>query len=225
MEMAAHPNSRFAAPMINNPVLDDEVDNPEGVPISAIIFGGRRARTMPLVFQSFNWIHGVYVGATMGSEMTAAANGDVGEVCRDPMAMLPFCGYNMGAYFGHWLRLRKQLRRPPKIFHVNWFRKDAQGEFLWPGFSDNLRVLEWIVDRCHGRVYAEETPLGWMPSADDICIDGMEGYSREKLAAALAFDVEGWKREVLQQDELFLTLHADLPLELHFQRELLIARL
>ncbi|HEY5893860.1 MAG TPA: phosphoenolpyruvate carboxykinase (GTP) [Chthoniobacterales bacterium] len=224
-EKAAHPNSRFAAPMTNNPVLDDEVENPQGVPISAIIFGGRRATTMPLVFQSFNWIHGVYVGATMGSEMTAAAAGGVGQVRRDPMAMLPFCGYNMGAYLGHWLRMRKQLRRPPKIFHVNWFRKDAQGEFLWPGFGDNLRVLEWIVNRCHGRVYAEETPLGWMPSADDIRIDGLEGYSRERLAAALAFDVEGWKREVLQQDELFLTLHADLPLELHFQKELLIARL
>ncbi|HEY5753307.1 MAG TPA: phosphoenolpyruvate carboxykinase (GTP) [Chthoniobacterales bacterium] len=224
-EKAAHPNSRFAAPMTNNPALDDAVDDPQGVPISAIIFGGRRATTMPLVFQSFNWIHGVYVGATMGSEMTAAAAGSVGKVRRDPMAMLPFCGYNMGAYLTHWLRMRKQLRQPPKIFHVNWFRKDAQGEFLWPGFGDNLRVLEWIVNRCRGRVYADETPLGWMPSAEHICIDGIEGYSREKLASALAFDVEGWKREVLEQDELFLTLHGDLPLELHFQKELLIARL
>jgi phosphoenolpyruvate carboxykinase (GTP) len=222
---AAHPNARFTAPMANNPVLDSAADDPAGVPISAFIFGGRRATTMPLVFQAFNWIHGVYLGATMGSEMTAAAAGGLGQVRRDPMAMLPFAGYNMGDYFGHWLEMRKEFTRTPKIFHVNWFRKDENGKFLWPGFGDNMRVLKWIIDRCHGEVYAEETPLGWMPNAEDISIEGIEGYDQDKLRAALAIDVQGWKREVLLQDELFINLSADLPKELLFQRELLIARL
>jgi phosphoenolpyruvate carboxykinase (GTP) len=224
-EPAAHPNSRFAAPMTNNPALAPEAHDPNGVPISAIIFGGRRATTMPLVYQAFNWVHGVYVGATMGSEMTAAAVGGVGQVRRDPMAMLPFCGYNMGDYFRHWLVMRKHLAQPPRIFHVNWFRKDAQGQFLWPGFGENMRVLKWIVDRCAGRTGAHETPLGWVPGARDFDLSGMENFAPEQLDRAQQINVEEWKREVISQDELFLKIYADLPKEMIFQRELLISRL
>ena len=224
-EIAAHPNSRSAAPMANNPALAPEANDPKGVPISALIFGGRRATTMPLVFQAFNWIHGVYIGATMGSEMTAAAAGTVGQVRRDPMAMLPFCGYNMGDYFRHWLRMRKMLKRPPKVFHVNWFRKSKEGKFLWPGYGENMRVLKWIVDRSHGRVNAYETPVGWMPEPDDIDMKGLSDYDPKDLAEALSVDMEEWKREVLSQDELFFRLYSDLPKELIFQRELLISRL
>jgi phosphoenolpyruvate carboxykinase (GTP) len=223
-QKAAHPNSRFCSPMTNNPVLDPRADDPEGVPISGIIFGGRRSTVIPLVFQAFNWIHGVYVGATMGSETTAAAAGAVGQTRRDPMAMLPFCGYNMGAYFGHWLKMRKTITRPPKIFHVNWFRKDSAGQYLWPGFGDNMRVLKWIIDRCRGRLGADETPLGWMPAASDIDLEGM-AYDRKRLEEALSIDVEDWKKEVLAQNDLFDRLKDDLPVELHYQRELLISRL
>jgi phosphoenolpyruvate carboxykinase (GTP) len=224
-EKAAHPNSRFAAPMANNPALSPEANNPDGVPISGIIFGGRRATTLPLVFQAFNWIHGVYVGSTMASETTAAAAGAVGQVRRDPMAMLPFCGYNMGDYFRHWLRMRKSLQRPPKVFHVNWFRKSADGKYLWPGYGENMRVLKWIVDRCRGRVPAYETPVGWMPEPEDIDVTGLANFNSTDLTEALSVNLEEWKREVLSQDELFFRLYSDLPKELIFQRELLISRL
>ena len=224
-EPAAHPNSRFAAPMSNNPVLAPEVNEANGVPISAIIFGGRRATTMPLVFEAFNWIHGVYVGATMGSEMTAAAVGGMGQVRRDPMAMLPFCGYNMGDYFRHWLNLRKRISKPPRIFHVNWFRKGEDGKFLWPGFGENMRVLKWIVDRCHGRAGADESVLGWVPRAQEFELSGLAGFDRESFSRLQKIDVEEWRREVISQDELFMKLYSHLPKELVFQKELLVARL
>jgi phosphoenolpyruvate carboxykinase (GTP) len=221
---AAHPNSRFTAPMTNNPVLDDRVNDPAGVPVSGIIFGGRRSKGVPLVYQAFNWIHGVYLGAMLSSETTAAAVGQVGVVRRDPMAMLPFCGYNINNYFTHWIRMRKSMHDCPRIFHVNWFRKDDQGHFLWPGFSENMRVLKWIVERCQGRAYAAETILGWMPRPADIDLEGLpDGPAR--FAAAQEVDTEALKRELLTQEELFMRLAGEVPKELIFQRELLIARL
>jgi phosphoenolpyruvate carboxykinase (GTP) len=223
-EKAAHPNSRFTAPMSNNPMCAPEVNDPQGVPISAIVFGGRRSDTMPLVFQTFNWVHGVYVGATMGSEMTAAAVGGMGQVRRDPMAMLPFCGYNMGDYFRHWINMRKNIKHPPRIFHVNWFRKDAEGNFLWPGFGENMRVLKWIVDRCRGRTDAHETPIGWVPTLQNFDLQGLNGYTADKFEQVQAISDAEWKKEILMQDELFIKLHAHLPKELIFQRELLLAR-
>jgi phosphoenolpyruvate carboxykinase (GTP) len=224
-EKAAHPNSRFTAPMVNNPMLAAEANDPKGVPISAIIFGGRRADTMPLVYQAFNWIHGVYIGATMGSETTAAAAGTVGQVRRDPMAMLPFCGYNMGEYFRHWINMRKLIRRPPRIFHVNWFRKDALGQYLWPGYGENMRVLKWICDRCRGRANSEETQLGWVPYAENFDLEGMVDFSPGRLEQAQTINYEDWRRELLLQDELFIRLYAHIPKELIFQRELLVSRL
>ena len=221
---AAHPNSRFTAPMANNPVLDPAVNDPHGVPVSAIVFGGRRSKGVPLIYQAFDWVHGVFLGATLSSETTAAAAGQVGVVRRDPMAMLPFCGYNAGAYLGHWLRMRKAMKDPPRIFHVNWFRTDDQGKFLWPGFGENMRVLKWIVDRCRGRTGALETPIGWMPRPGDIDLDGLQ-MSAEQLDAAMKVDGDSLRTEVMSQEELFLKLAADMPKELIFQRELLISRI
>ena len=224
-EKAAHPNSRFTAPMTNNPALAPEANDPGGVPISALIFGGRRASTIPLVFQAFSWFHGVFVGASMGSEMTAAAVGGHGQVRGDPMAMLPFCGYNMGDYFDHWMDMRKNIKILPRIFHVNWFRKDAEGKFYWPGFGDNMRVLEWIIGRCHGQRDAREGSIGWVPRYQDLNTEGIEGMTPERFAAMMKIDPDEWRRELVFQNELFLKIYHELPKELIYQRELLIARL
>jgi phosphoenolpyruvate carboxykinase (GTP) len=221
---AAHPNSRFTAPMDNNPVLDPAAKDPAGVPVSAIVFGGRRSKTIPLVYQAFNWVHGVYIGATIGSETTAAAVGQQGVVRRDPMAMLPFIGYNVRDYLGHWFRMRKLMSDCPRVFMVNWFRKNDQGKFMWPGFGENMRVLKWIVDRCHGRAYAKETVLGWQPRPEDIDLEGLN-LTQEDFKVLEAISVEDYKAEILSQEELFLKIAGEMPKEMIFQRELLITRL
>jgi phosphoenolpyruvate carboxykinase (GTP) len=220
--LAAHPNSRFTAPARNCPILDPDWENPDGVLVSAMLFGGRRMSTIPLVFQSFNWQHGVYLGATMGSEQTAAAEGKVGEMRRDPFAMLPFCGYHMGDYFRHWLEVGKHANQPPAIFHVNWFRKDDEGKWLWPGFSENMRVLKWIVERVTGDAHAVETSIGWTPLYDDIDWRGMS-FSVEQWNELMKIDRAALQRQTLGHIELFLTLWDRMPKELLWQRDMLIS--
>ncbi len=211
----AHPNSRFTAPAINCPCLSKEFNNPDGVPVSAIVFGGRRAKTAPLVYQSFDWAHGVFVGSSMASETTAAATGDVGVVRRDPMAMRPFCGYNMGDYFGHWLEMGKKMGdKAPKIFNVNWFRTDAEGHFIWPGFGDNMRVLMWILDRCNGKAAAVETPIGFVPNAEDINIEGLGDITLDTVKGLLEIDTALWVEDAAGVDELYAMFGDRLPKEL-----------
>jgi phosphoenolpyruvate carboxykinase (GTP) len=222
---AAHANARFTAPAAQCPTYDPNAQNPDGVPIDAIVFGGRRATTMPLIFQALDWNHGVYVGATMGSEMTAAAAGTIGKVRRDPMAMLPFCGYNMGDYFGHWLEMAKYVTTLPEIFHVNWFRKSSEGKFMWPGYGENMRVLEWIVKRCNGQVDAIETKVGGSPSFADFNTEGLAGFSEETFTEVMALDNAEWQAEIAGQAEFFTSLGDHLPQELAHQRELLAARM
>jgi len=220
----AHPNSRFTALAKNCPCISSEFDSITGVPISAIVFGGRRAKTAPLVYQSFNWQHGTFVGSIMASETTAAAAGAVGVVRRDPMAMRPFVGYNMGDYFKHWLDMGKVIPNAPKIFHVNWFRTDDEGHFIWPGFGDNMRVLNWIIDRCEDKAEAVETPIGYVPVAEDINIEGLD-ISIDTIRELLTVDVESWKEDVENIKEFYALIGDHVPAELYDELAALEARL
>lgn len=221
---AAHPNSRFTAPAINCPCISSEFEAPNGVPISAIIFGGRRAATTPLVYQSRSWDNGVFVGSIMASETTAAAAGAVGVVRRDPMAMLPFCGYHMGDYFQHWIDMGKKIKIQPKIFNVNWFRTDSEGHFIWPGFGDNMRVLDWILKRCEETVDADETAIGYVPKPEDINLEGC-GVDKETLKGLLNVDTETWKKEAEGIKEFYKKFGDRLPKELEEELAALESRL
>jgi phosphoenolpyruvate carboxykinase (GTP) len=223
-KLAAHPNARFTVPIQNVPSISNRLEHHHGVPISAIVFGGRRARLAPLVYEAFNWQHGVFVGATMASERTAAQFGAQGEVRRDPMAMLPFCGYNMGDYFAHWLEMGKKMVAPPKIFNVNWFRKDEEGKFLWPGFGENLRVLEWIISRCKNEVEAVKTPIGYLPHENDIDLTGLR-IPRDNMNKLLAISKADWKEEAAGVAEFFKTFGKDLPKEMAAELKALQRRL
>jgi phosphoenolpyruvate carboxykinase (GTP) len=223
-DKAAHPNSRFTTPMHNNPAWSPSADDPRGVPISAIIFGGRRASTVPLVLESMDWAHGVFMGATMGSETTAAASGAVGVLRRDPMAMLPFCGYNMGDYFAHWLKMRSAIKKPPRIFMVNWFRKGADGNFIWPGYGENLRVLRWMLDRIHGRAKGRATPVGIVPDGGELDLKGLhlpESAARD----ALAVNSAEWKAELESAGEFFEKIGPTMPQELKDRRQAILKSL
>ena len=221
----AHPNSRFTSLAKNCPCISDKFDDPKGVPISAIIFGGRRAKTAPLVYQSFGWQHGTFVGSIMASETTAAAAGAVGVVRRDPMAMRPFVGYDMGDYWAHWLAMGKTIPNAPKIFHVNWFRTDDEGHFIWPGFGDNMRVLMWILDRCEDKVDAVETAIGYVPKAEDINIEGLEGITLDTIRDLVSVDVESWKEDIANIKEFYNLVGDRVPAELKEELAALEARL
>jgi phosphoenolpyruvate carboxykinase (GTP) len=223
-EKAAHPNSRFTAPARQCPSISPHWEDPQGVPISAFIFGGRRARTAPLVLEAFDWDHGVYVAASVASETTAAQSGAVGVVRRDPMAMLPFCGYNMADYFGHWIAMGKAVPRPPKIFHVNWFRQDDQGRFIWPGFGENMRVLRWVLERCRGKGEAVESPIGMLPGKYGVDRSGIDVDDRT-MAELTAVSRDDWRKEAASVGEFFARFDGRLPAEMARQREALEKRL